>query len=65
MGLADPDTIYIEDCDGVTTSETWKTEHAHKTTSLNDHYPVILRDGDRVMIDWEKLVREEKEMMEL
>lgn len=51
MRLADPDTTYSEDYDGVITSGTWKTKHARKTTGCTERYPVILYYRDRVMID--------------
>jgi hypothetical protein len=53
--------LHGEGCDGVAVSETWKTQHAKETMGFKDLYPVVQGAGDRVMIDWQKLMREEKE----
>jgi hypothetical protein len=55
--------LHGEGCDGVAVSETWRTQHAKETMGFKDLYPVVEGAGGRVMVDWQKLVREEKERM--
>ncbi|KAF1920942.1 hypothetical protein BDU57DRAFT_534663 [Ampelomyces quisqualis] len=57
--------LHGEDCDGVSTTETWRTQHARNTNGLRENYPVILGDGDRVMVDWKRILQEEKAALEL
>jgi hypothetical protein len=48
------------DCDGVSTSMTWKTQHAKETTGFRDLYPVVRGVDGREMVDWERLMMEER-----
>jgi hypothetical protein len=57
--------IHGEGCDGVTVTETWKTQHAKEMTGFRDLYPVISGAGDRVMVDWATLLEEERGQMGL
>jgi hypothetical protein len=52
--------LHGEECDGVTVTETWKTQRARETTGFKDLYPVVSGAGDRVMVDWMKLLAEER-----
>lgn len=53
--------IHREECDGVTVTETWKTERAQQTSGFREVYPMIEGDGARVMVDWAHLLRVEQE----
>ncbi|KAL5120671.1 hypothetical protein ACEQ8H_001420 [Pleosporales sp. CAS-2024a] len=55
--------IHGEGCDGVTVTETWKSQRAKETTGFRDLYPIKKGAGDRVMVDWEQLLKEEQEKM--
>tara|TARA_R110002003_G_scaffold39_19_gene2555 strand:+ start:2644 stop:3876 length:1233 start_codon:yes stop_codon:yes gene_type:complete len=55
--------LHGEGCDGVATTETWKTQHAVETTGFKELYPVVSGAGDRVMVDWFALLREEQAKM--
>jgi hypothetical protein len=57
--------IHGEECDGVTVTETWKTQHAKETTGFRDLYPVIFGAGDRVIVDWAALLAEERGQVRL
>ncbi|KAH7088400.1 hypothetical protein FB567DRAFT_548445 [Paraphoma chrysanthemicola] len=56
-------TLHGEECDGVGTTETWKTQHAARTTGFKEAVPVLVGAGDRVMVDWFALLREEQAKM--
>jgi len=53
--------IHGEQCDGVTVTETWKTERAQQTGGFRDVYPMIEGDGARILVDWARLLRQEQE----
>jgi hypothetical protein len=55
-----PCALHREDCDGVSTSETWKTRNAEQTAGFAEPVPVIQGAGDRVMVDWHSLLKEEQ-----
>jgi hypothetical protein len=52
--------LHGEECDGVSVAETWKTQHANETTGFKELYPVVEGAGDRIMVDWHQLLREEQ-----
>jgi hypothetical protein len=55
-----PCALHGEECDGVSTSETWKTKNAEQTTGFAEPVPVVQGAGDRVMVDWHSLLKEEQ-----
>jgi hypothetical protein len=55
--------LHGEECDGVSVAETWKTQHAKQTTGFKELFPVVQGAGDRVMVDWHRLLREEQMAM--
>jgi hypothetical protein len=57
-------SLHGEECDGVSVAETWRTQHARETNGFVEMYPVISGAGERVMVDWVKLFREEQVVMQ-
>jgi hypothetical protein len=57
--------VHGEGCDGVTVTETWKTQHAKETYGFRDLYPIIHGAGDRIMVDWAILLEAERGQMRL
>jgi hypothetical protein len=55
-----PCVLHGEECDGVSTSETWKTRNAEQTAGFVEPVPVVQGAGDRVMVDWHSLLKEEQ-----
>jgi hypothetical protein len=53
--------IHGEECDGVTVTETWRTQHAKNTSGFRDLYPVIFGAGERQMVDWYGLLKDEQQ----
>lgn len=54
--------IHSEECDGVTVTETWRTRHAQEKMGFAEPVPVMKGEGEeRAMVDWARLLREEKE----
>jgi hypothetical protein len=53
--------IHGEGCDGVTVTETWRTQHAKNTSGFRDLYPVISGAGERQMVDWFQLLKDEQQ----
>lgn len=51
--------IHGEECDGVTVTETYRTQHAKNTSGFKDLYPVVNGAGERQMVDWYGLLRDE------
>ena len=49
-------------CDGVSVAEPHLTEQCRLRRGFRDLYPV-LRQGGRTMVDWERVMREEKSKM--
>lgn len=52
--------LHGEGCDGVEVTETWRTQRAKETVGFKELFPVVEGSGDRVMVDWARLVREEQ-----
>jgi hypothetical protein len=55
-----PCALHGEECDGVSVAETWKTRHAEETTGFKEPVPVVEGAGDRTMVDWARLLKEEQ-----
>jgi hypothetical protein len=55
-----PCALHGEECDGVSVVETWKTRHAEETTGFKEPVPVVKGAGERVMVDWARLLKEEQ-----
>jgi hypothetical protein len=55
-----PCALHGEECDGVSVAETWKTRHAEETTGFKEPVPVVGGAGERVMVDWARLLKEEQ-----
>jgi hypothetical protein len=52
--------IHGGECDGVSVSTTWKTQQARETTGFKDLYPLVRGVDGREMVDWERLLMEER-----
>ncbi|KAH7400714.1 hypothetical protein DE146DRAFT_781331, partial [Phaeosphaeria sp. MPI-PUGE-AT-0046c] len=55
--------LHGEGCDGEYTAYTWRTQHARNTTGFRELVPVVQGEGGRLMVDWEKVLQEEKAKM--
>ncbi|KAF2787432.1 hypothetical protein K505DRAFT_396698 [Melanomma pulvis-pyrius CBS 109.77] len=55
--------IHGEECDGKTVTNLHQTEKARRAMGFKDLYPVVESEG-RVMVDWNRIVCEEKKRME-
>lgn len=52
--------LHGEGCDGKYVAHTWRTQHASKTTGFRELVPFVQGEGSRIIVDWEKVLLEEK-----